>query len=92
LFEAIAMAGDMTDFARRNQLLLIRQSESGQKTRRLNLNDYSIMESEYFYLMPNDIVYVEPLKGKQFAFSEFPYVLILTTITTTLLFLDYFNN
>ncbi len=92
LFEAIAMAGDMTDFARRNQLLLIRQSESGQKTKRLNLNDYSILESEYFYLMPNDIVYVEPLKGKQFAFSEFPYVLILTTITTTLLFLDYFNN
>jgi hypothetical protein len=42
--------------------------------------------------MPNDMVYAEPLKGKQFAFSEFPYVLILTTITTTILLLDYFNN
>jgi polysaccharide export outer membrane protein len=92
LFEAIAMAGDMSDFARKNQVLLIRQTEHGQKTKRLNLNDYSIFESEYYFLMPNDIVYVEPLKGKQFAFSEFPYVLILTTLTTTVLLLDYFNN
>jgi polysaccharide biosynthesis/export protein len=92
LFEAIALAGDMTDFARKNKVLLIRQSEDGVKTQRLNLNDYSIMESEYYYLMPNDIVYVEPLKGKQFAFSEFPYVLLLTTLTTTILFLDYFNH
>jgi polysaccharide export outer membrane protein len=92
IFEAIAMAGDMTDFARRNKVLLMRQSEKGVKTTRLNLNDYSIMESEYYYLMPNDIIYVEPLKGKQFAFSEFPYVLLLTTLTTTILFLDYFNH
>ena len=92
LFEAIALAGDMTDFARRNQVLLVRQSEKGVKTQRLNLNDYSLLEYEYYYLMPNDIVYVEPLRGKQFAFSEFPYLLILTTITTTILILDYIQN
>jgi polysaccharide export outer membrane protein len=92
IFEAIAMAGDLTDFAKRDKVLLVRQSEKGLKTYRLNLNDYSILESELYYLMPNDLVYVEPLKGKQFAFSEFPYLLILTTITTTLLFIDYFSN
>ena len=92
LFEAIALAGDMTDFARKNYVLLIRQSDSGVKTKRLNLNDNSLLESEFYYLMPNDMVYVEPLRGKQFAFSEFPYVLILTTITTTILLLDYFQN
>jgi polysaccharide biosynthesis/export protein len=91
LFEAIAMAGDMTDFARRNQVMLIRETEKGVKTKRLNLNDYSLLESEYYYLMPNDIVYVEPMRGKQFAFNQFPYVLILTTITTTILLLDYFK-
>jgi len=92
LFEAIAMAGDMTDFAKRNQVMLVRQHEKGVKTHRLNLNDYSLLESEYYYLLPNDLVYVEPLKGKQFAFSEFPYLLILTTISTTLLFIDYFSK
>lgn len=90
IFEAIAMAGDVTDFAKRNKVLLLRQSEKGVKTYRINLNDKSILESDLYYLMPNDMVYVEPLKGKQFAFSEFPYVLILSTITTTLLLIDYF--
>ena len=92
IFEAISMAGDMTDFAKRNKVLLVRQTDSGLKTYRINLNDYSILESDLYYLMPNDLVYVEPLKGKQFAFSEFPYVLILTTITTTLLLIDYFSK
>jgi polysaccharide biosynthesis/export protein len=91
IFEAIAMAGDMTDFARRNKVLLVRQSEKGVKTYRLNLNDYSLLESDFYYLMPNDLVYAEPLKGKPFAFTEFPYVLILTTITTGLLLINYFQ-
>lgn len=89
IFEAIAMAGDMTDFAKRNKVLLIRQGEKGVKTYRLNLNDNSLLESDLFYLLPNDLVYVEPLKGKAFAFSEFPYVLILSTITTGLLLINY---
>lgn len=92
IFEAISMAGDMTDFAKRNKVLLVRQTDTGLKTYRVNLNDYSILESDLYYLMPNDLVYVEPLKGKQFAFSEFPYVLILTTITTTVLLIDYFSK
>ena len=91
IFEAIAMAGDITDFAKRNKVLLVRQSEKGIKTYRINLNDNSMLESDLYYLMPNDMVYVEPLKGKQFAFKEFPYLLILTTITTTLLLIDYFK-
>ena len=92
IFEAIAMAGDMTDFARRNKVLLVRQSDKGVKTYRLNLNDYSLLESDFYYLMPNDLVYAEPLKGKAFAFSEFPYVLILSTITTGLLLINYFKK
>lgn len=92
IFEAIAMAGDMTDFAKRNKVLLVRQSEKGVKTYRLNLNDNSLLESDFYYLMPNDLVYVEPLRGKAFAFNEFPYALILSTITTGLLLINYFGK
>jgi len=91
IFEAIAMAGDLSDFARKNRSLLIRQTEDGTKTYRLNLNDRNILESDLYYLMPNDIVYVQQVKGKQFAFKEFPYVLIFSTITTTLLLIEYFK-
>jgi polysaccharide biosynthesis/export protein len=90
IFEAISMAGDMTDFAKKSHVLLIRQTETGTKTFRINLNDKSIMESDLYFLMPNDMIYVEPVKGKQFAFTEFPYLLIFTAITTTLLMIDYF--
>jgi polysaccharide export outer membrane protein len=92
IFEAIAMAGDMTEFAKRNHVLLIRQTEKGSKTYRVNLNTNSILESDLYHLKPNDLVYVEPVNAKPFAFSEFPYVLIFSTITTTLLLIEYFNK
>jgi len=91
IFEAIAMAGDISNFGKKDRVLLTRQSEKGIKTYRVNLNDNSILESELYYLMPNDLIYVEPMKGKPFAFTEFPYLLILTTITTTVLLIDYFK-
>jgi polysaccharide export outer membrane protein len=92
IFEAIGLAGDMTDFAKRNRTLLIRQTEDGFQSVRLDLNDRAIVESEYFYLQPNDMVYVEPVRGKQFTFIQFPYALIFSAITTTLLLIEYFGN
>ena len=92
LFEAIGLAGDMTDFAKRNRTLLIRQTEDGFKSVRLDMNDRMIVESEYFYLQPNDMVYVEPVRGKQFTFVQFPYALIFSAITTTLLLIEYLGN
>lgn len=91
IFEAIAMAGDLSDFSRKDRALLVRQTETGSKTYRINLNDYNLLESDLYYLMPNDVVYVEPVKGKQFAFKEFPYALIFSTLTTTLLLIEYFR-
>ena len=92
IFEAIAMAGDLTSFARRDDVILIRETDNGSKTTRLNLNDAAILESEYFYLQPNDIIYVPPMKGRNFAFSEFPYTLVFSTISTTLLLINFFQN
>jgi polysaccharide export outer membrane protein len=81
IFQAISMAGDLTDFAERNEIVLIRQTENGSQLHRINLNDIKILESDYFYLMPNDIIYAGPIKGKQFVFSQFPYALIISLIT-----------
>ena len=58
---------------------------------RSDLTDDKILESDYYYLMPNDIIYIEPLKGKQFTFAEFPYALIFAAISTTLLLINYFQ-
>lgn len=91
IFEALAMAGDLTNFAKRDQIILVRETQKGTITRKLNLNDLSIMESEYYHIQPNDIIYAPPVKGKNFAFTSFPYALILSTISTTLLLINYFQ-
>ncbi|MFO8130480.1 MAG: polysaccharide biosynthesis/export family protein [Bacteroidales bacterium] len=91
LFQAISMGGDLTDFANRNEIVLIRQTESGSVVERLDLTDKTILASDYYFLKPNDIVYAEPLKGKQFTFAQFPYAVIFSAISTALLLINYFQ-
>ncbi len=65
LLEAIGKAGDLTIYAERNNVLLVRIKPNGDKlTRRLNLNSSKIFDSPYFYLKNNDVIYVEPNKAK----------------------------
>jgi polysaccharide export outer membrane protein len=92
VFEAIAMSGDLTDFADRSNVMIVRQTKNGSEIITVNLEKASILSSDYYYLKPNDIIYVRPLKIKQFGFSTFPYSLIFTTISTALLLISYFNK
>lgn len=64
LMEAIGMAGDLSIYARRDNVLLIREENGKKITRRLNLNSNDILNSPYYYLKSNDVVYVEPNKAK----------------------------
>jgi len=43
------------------------------------------MASEYFYVMPNDVIYAPPMKGRFFKMDAFPYSIILSTVTTFVL-------
>jgi len=60
MLEAIGMAGDMTLYAQRDNVLLIRVENGKKITRRINLNSPDFMTSPYYYLKTNDVVYVEP--------------------------------
>lgn len=65
VIDAIAMAGDLTIFGKRENVLLIRENTDGTKTPvRLNLKNSDIMSSPYYYLRQNDIIYVEPRLAK----------------------------
>lgn len=91
IFEALAMAGDLTDFANRKKVALVRQTESGSKVIYLDLNKADIISSEYYYMMPNDILYASPLGIKQWGFAAFPYALVFSAISTALLLINYFK-
>lgn len=65
LLEALAQAGDLTIYGKRDNIKLIREDEFGEKTfHELNINDANIVNSPYYYLQQNDIIYVEPNKVK----------------------------
>lgn len=65
ILEAIAEAGDLTIYGKRENVMLIREDAMGEKSsHRLNLNDAGIINSPYYYLQQNDIVYVEPNSTK----------------------------
>lgn len=64
LLEAFGMAGDLTPYADRTDILLIREKDGQRQYVQLNLQDPGIFASPYFYLEQNDFIYVKPTKAK----------------------------
>jgi polysaccharide export outer membrane protein len=62
--DAIGMAGDLTIFGKRENILLVREENGQRNFIRLNLNSSKIFESPYYYLKQNDVLYIEPNKSK----------------------------
>jgi polysaccharide biosynthesis/export protein len=89
IFQALAMAGDIDDFGNRYRVKMIRPTPEGSVIKEFDLTDRSVVDSDFYYVMPNDVIYVEPMPGKFFAMNQFPFALILTTISTTVLILSF---
>ncbi|MEP6594630.1 MAG: polysaccharide biosynthesis/export family protein [Ginsengibacter sp.] len=64
LLEALGLAGDLTIFGKRENVLLIREENGRKQVRRINLASRNFFLSPYYYLQPNDVLYVEPDKAK----------------------------
>jgi len=94
--EAVGRAGGIGDYGRRDQLLVVRPVEGGTKTYTLNLQDKAILSNEAYFLLPNDVVIVQPQDKKIFNlnFPTFSAILASATsiLSTTLLLINYFGN
>lgn len=89
IFQALSMAGDMTTWSDRYKVKIVRNTIDGTEVREFNLTDKNIVDSEFYFVMPNDVIYAQPMKGKFFAMSQFPYQVILSTITTFLVIMRF---
>lgn len=69
LLEALGMAGDLTPYGKRENILVIREMDGKRSIVRVNINNRAILNSPYFYLKQNDVIYVEPDKAKSIEFS-----------------------
>jgi polysaccharide export outer membrane protein len=92
IFQAIGYAGGMTDYGDKSKITLIREDNNGNiKYNLVDLTDKKIVETDYFYLQPNDILIVEPIKTKFRTLRTFTYSTLLATATTLVTILYFFK-
>ena len=86
IIEALASAGDLTMYGRRDNILLIREDATGKKSvHRLNISQADILNSPYYYLQQNDVIYVEPNKTsihRQAIANNTLWISVLSSITS----------
>jgi polysaccharide biosynthesis/export protein len=96
VLEAIGRAGGIDDFGRRNSVLVVRSTPEGSKTFRIDLQRQELLSSEAYFLMPNDVVIIEPLKHKIFNLNvptiSFAITSVTGILTSTLLLINFFNK
>lgn len=83
ILEAIAFVGDLNRVAKRDEVLLIRQYPDGTQIHKINLLDRSLLNSEFYWLKPNDLIYAEPMKVRAIGAGS-TLVETLTLLTTSI--------
>jgi polysaccharide export outer membrane protein len=81
LFEAIAHAGDLTDSAVRNNVIILSNTTHGLQMRRVDMTRFDTMNYASLMLRPNDIVYIQPDDWKEFKVASSNFTAPFETIT-----------
>ena len=92
IIEALSTAGDLSIYGKRQNIMLIREDATGQKSvHRIDLTDGNLFNSPYYYLQQNDIIYVEPntVKAKNSSIGQsttiwFSFIGIVTSVASLL--------
>jgi polysaccharide biosynthesis/export protein len=92
VLEAISSAGDISSYGDKHKILVIRPGTEGTKTFRLDLTKTDILASDGFFLLPNDIIYVQPVKSYNFKVNLPTISIFLTAVTTLILVLNYIKT
>lgn len=91
ILEGLGLAGDMTPYGRRENVLLVRESNGVRSTARLNLNNKELLNSPFFYLQQNDVIYVVPDRIKEVQASTNTRTLTIVTIASSIVVALIFN-
>ena len=85
ILEGLSLAGDLTQFGNRKNIKLIRQTDDGAEVILLNLSSSEIMKSKYYYLLPNDVIYVEPEETQIKRANLQPITVVFSALSTAAL-------
>jgi polysaccharide export outer membrane protein len=89
LLKALGLAGDLTIYGKRTNVLLVREENGRRTTNHIDLTSADFLSSPYYYLKPNDLVYVEPSKSKVVTTSRSLVLLPILLSTVSLLIITY---
>ena len=82
IFEAVGLGRDLTDFGNRHNIKIIRHIGGKKEVEILDLTSTELFKSQYYYILPNDIIYVEPT-NRVYGAKTLPVATILTAINAT---------
>ena len=96
IMEALAYGGDITYNGNRQNVLIIRPTGDGSRTLRIDVTDKNLVHKTGYYIQPNDVIYVEPLKTTLFRERSSDYMFLLVAISsilsTTVIVLNLINS
>lgn len=84
IFEALAMAGDIGDFGDRSKVRIVREIEGNTQVKVFDVRSDDIVNSEYYYIEPNDVIYIQRIKGQSFGVNS--VTTTISVVATTLAF------
>ena len=84
IFEALAMAGDIGDFGDRSKVRIVRETEGQTHVMTFDVRSKDIINSEFYYIEPNDVIYIQKIKGQAFGINS--VTTAISVAATTLAF------
>jgi polysaccharide export outer membrane protein len=84
IFEALAMAGDIGDFGDRSKVRIVREKEGITQVKEFDVRSKDIINSEFYYIEPNDVIYIQRIKGQSFGVNS--VTTSISVVATTLAF------
>lgn len=84
IFEALAMAGDIGDFGDRSKVRIVREKEGITQVKEFDVRSEDIINSEFYYIEPNDVIYIQRIKGQSFGINS--VTTTISVVATTLAF------
>jgi len=92
ILDALAMAGGPEEYADKSHITLMRQSERGVQALYVDMSDTKVLSSEYYYLLPNDIVYVPALRARPGRMNLELLTIVLSAVSTAAVLFTVIQN
>lgn len=92
VMDAISMANGITNYANLDNVMILRSGENGSESFMLNLSKQESLNSKAYFLQPNDIVFIKPARYKNVQLRAPIYSLVISSVATVVLFLNFLGN